>query len=210
LVCEEFILDKSCQFNDFYHDLRWSFNVADSCDNDIKYVEIQYSPSGKEEDFKDLEERIAGNTFRHEGLSSYKGCYRIRSWDSSGNASLAFSEILCSDNCPNFQLPNAFSPNNDGHNDYFTSFDDEERCPRFVEEVHFKVFDRSGGVLYDSREVTRLGEQRSMSEVNWDGKTTQGKELEEGVYFYGAEVTFDVLNEDEKVKSYKGWVQLLR
>ena len=45
-------------------------------------------------------------------------------------------------------------------------------------------------------------------EINWDGKAENGEPVSSGVYFYNAEVTFDVLDPRQKVRNIKGWVHV--
>jgi len=44
--------------------------------------------------------------------------------------------------------------------------------------------------------------------IDWNGKDNKGSDLIPAVYFYVAEVTFDVLRPNDRVKIYKGWVHL--
>ena len=141
---------------------------------------------------------------------------RVAALDRSGNESI-LSEEVCADNCPNFVLPNVFTPNNDGRNDFFTPFFssasapipefDNSNCPLFVERVVLSIFDRNGKTLfdYDSQEDTESGIL-----INWDGRTNDGRELPAGVYFYSAEVTFDVLETSDDQELFNGWVQILK
>ena len=54
------------------------------------------------------------------------------------------------------------------------------------------------------------GSDESSIFIDWDGISDSGTELPSGVYFYQAQVTFDVVNAEESVTDYKGWVHLLR
>ncbi|MCV9385740.1 gliding motility-associated C-terminal domain-containing protein [Reichenbachiella ulvae] len=165
-------------------------------------------------------------------LTSFKGCYQIAAVDRSGNIS-ARSEKICRDNCPSIKMPNTFTPNGDGINDVFTPFYsrtgnvngegevpkietfisgfDYADCPRFVEEVIFNVFDRTGGLLYsyNSTEESSSEENQEIL-INWDGTTDSGRELESGVYYYSLEVTFNVLRPEDQNKKYKGWINIVR
>ena len=44
----------------------------------------------------------------------------------------------------------------------------------------------------------------------WDGSSNSGKELEAGVYFYSADVTFDVRDPAQQRKIINGWIHLIR
>ena len=61
-----------------------------------------------------------------------------------------------------------------------------------VRRVEFKVFDRSGGVIFDFNSARSGGEGQSVNSIliNWDGTTDSGRELPAGVYYYGADVHF--------------------
>jgi hypothetical protein len=213
--CEEFLKDKPCDFDDFFNDLTWSVNTSlDSCD-DIRSYNIYFSPTGQEEDFS-LIANVEDTFFTHEDIPSFKGCYKITSVDRSGNES-GFSETVCNDNCPQYQLPNVFSPNDDGFNDTFRAFGEQqigngvtdenrfELCPRFIEKVEFTVVNRWGKTVFEY--VSDFGENTIY--INWDGKTNEGRLLSSGYYFYSAKVTVDVLDPSQTQMELKGWVRIV-
>ncbi|MEQ9221531.1 MAG: gliding motility-associated C-terminal domain-containing protein, partial [Cyclobacteriaceae bacterium] len=72
--------------------------------------------------------------------------------------------------------------------------------------VLFTVFDRSGKVLYSYNSVNN--ENNVL--INWDGYSNTGIEVPAGVYYYSAEVEFDVLEQTKPTEVFSGWVQLLR
>ncbi|MEL7145556.1 MAG: gliding motility-associated C-terminal domain-containing protein [Bacteroidota bacterium] len=212
--CEAVVRDQPCDFNEFTNHLLWEADSSTGCQDDIVGYNVYFSNTGEEGSFEVIA-TVAETEFYHRGLSSFKGCYKISSLDRSGNES-ELTEADCRDNCPNYELPNAFSPNNDGQNDTFTPFYsspsnpifnfDNNRCPRFVQRVVFQVVDRTGNqlFLYDSRE------NEGSTLINWKGVTSTGTELPAGTYYYYAEVTYDVLNPEKKTENLKGWVQLFR
>lgn len=67
-----------------------------------------------------------------------------------------------------FSVPNAFTPNQDGHNDYFSISTGE------LEQIDLKIFNRLGEIVYQSKDLNGKG---------WDGYY-QGKPCQEGVYRY--------------------------
>lgn len=92
-------------------------------------------------------------------------------------------------------IPNAFTPNNDGHNDVFRAYSTNalQRVNRFA------IFDRFGEMLYETKD-TQLSDA-----FGWDG-TFVGKKMPPEVYVYLLEVTFI----DGHTESYKGDVTLLK
>ena len=142
-------------------------------------------------------------------------CYYLTAVDRSGNES-QISDIICNDNCPQYLLPNVFTPNGDLLNDTFRPLQQDRQCPRFVESVIFKVFNRAGVELfnYDSNSRGDAGEGSASSgnsiSIDWAGTSDSGKELPAGVYYYSAEIKFITLNPEDQVQVIKGWVQLLR
>src|SRR5690606_37019547 len=130
--------DEACDFAEFSNTLTWENSAADSCEDDVRAYEIYFSSTGEDGSFE-LIETVRSNSFEHRDLPSFKGCYFVQAIDRSGNRS-EFSETLCNDNCPNFVLPNVFTPNGDDKNEIFRPFDtpipgpdNEDRCLRFVE-----------------------------------------------------------------------------
>ncbi len=74
----------------------------------------------------------------------------------------------------NYFIPNVFSPNYDGLNDYFFPIIDEENIEKFL----FTIFDRWGNLLYSTTDPKAKG---------WDG-SFKGKEVNPGVYVYYCEI----------------------
>ena len=119
---------------------------------------------------------------------------------------------MCNDNCPNYVLPNVFTPNGDGYNDVFNALNDRDYpdlppadCPRFVIKVTFRVFNRYGKEVY----TYESGGENSIL-IGWDGRSNDDKQLASGVYYYTADVDFDAVDTELKHKVLKGWVQILR
>ena len=192
--------------------ISWVVNESIQCDDDVIYFRVYFSPTSLEQDFYLLDSTIE-TSYQHLILNSFKGCYRITAVDRSLNES-DFSNTSCIDNCPQFKLPNAFSPNGDGFNDTFTPLYntgksnlgfENSNCPRFILGVSFKVFDRTGKEVFDLQY-----EKEPSIFIHWDGKNNAGSPLAAGVYFYVSEVTFDVLPSGQQKKTYKGWIQLLK
>lgn len=91
---------------------------------------------------------------------------------------------------PYLSVPNAFSPNGDGLNDYFRIL-----AAGFTKVNNFKIFDRWGKMLYSSNDFKK----------GWDG-FVNGRRCEVGVYFWYLQAT-DI---DGKTKMLKGDVTLVQ
>ena len=93
-------------------------------------------------------------------------------------------------------IPNAFSPNSDGTNDFFTVFGGVgvERILEFV------VFDRWGELVFENYNF-----QPNDVTIGWDG-TFKGQFMNPAVYVYYTTVRF----KDEVVILYEGDVNLIR
>ena len=91
-------------------------------------------------------------------------------------------------------IPNAFSPNGDGNNDYFTVYAGDN-----VHHIKtLQVFDRWGNALFAKSDII-IGKESD----GWDG-SSMGKKLQQGVYVYYVEVTFT----DGVTKVFKGDITL--
>ncbi|MFP4089922.1 MAG: gliding motility-associated C-terminal domain-containing protein [Cyclobacteriaceae bacterium] len=205
--CQELLEGRSCSFNDYENVIEWDENSGGECDNDVRSYNIYFSESGEENTFV-LIDNVSESRYVHGPLESYAGCYRISAVDRSGNES-ELSEPICNDNCPYYELPNVFTPNGDDVNDTFRPLDgsdgDYSSCPRFVESVNLRVYNRWGKEVYDFSST----EAENSIFIDWDGRTDTGSLLASGVYYYIAEVTFITLDPAIRQQTIKGWVQIL-
>lgn len=124
------------------------------------------------------------------------GCYYVVAFDSVFNESVE-SNIVCIENCPDYRLPNAFSPNGDGHNDVFRPYP-----YRFVNRVEFKVFNRWGNIIFET----------SDPDINWNGQNKAGNNVPDGVYYYTCNVyeQIDSGNGVLKPINLNGYIELIR
>ncbi len=90
------------------------------------------------------------------------------------------------------EVPNVFTPNGDGSNDVFFL------KVANVSEINALIFDRWGNKVYESNSTT--------GNIEWDGKSSAGKELPAGTYFYIIKAT----GKDDKLYDQKGNVSIYR
>jgi gliding motility-associated-like protein len=129
-------------------------------------------------------------------LKSIAGCYFITATDSFNNESER-SNIVCVDNCPVLDLPNVFTPNNDGINDEFTPRKDSID---FVDAVTISIYNRYGKLVYQTNDPF----------IKWNGKeNNNGKDLPSGTYFYTIEYS-EIRLKGLKAKAKSGVIELLR
>ena len=96
-------------------------------------------------------------------------------------------------NCSNcVALPNAFTPNNDGINDYFKPI---LNCP--VKSYVLKILNRWGQEVFYS----------TTPNETWDG-TAEGKTLEGNVFYFMLKVVFEAQGKEEQI--FKGDITLIR
>lgn len=107
------------------------------------------------------------NRYQHEPSRGISGCYAITSLDSNMNES-EFSNVICIDNCPAYELPNTFTPNGDGSNDLFVPI-----VNRFIEFVDFQVYNQWGNKIFETTDPL----------IRWDA-TSNGQEVSDGTYYY--------------------------
>jgi len=210
--CTDFLADQACSFGNYSNTLMWEEDEAPECDDDIRSYNIYFSDTSDENSF-DLVANVSATEFIHDGLSSFKGCYKLSAVDRSGNES-ELSETICQDNCPFFRLPNVFTPNGDDINDLFVPYAESDGtnsnrtlCPRFVKSVTLHLYDRNGTQIYEY--FSEDNPEKSIF-IEWTGRTSSGLELPTGVYYYAADVLFDVLDPDNAQKQLTGYVHILR
>lgn len=158
--------------------LTWN-NPNLTCADDVVAYKVYYT--GSSEFALDSIARIDGaenTSFIHnieaEGLESMGGCYAIAAVDSFNNES-ELSYVKCVDNCSYYELPNVFSPNGDGINDYFIA----ENPLDYVKKVDMKIFNRWGELVF----------QTSNPLIEWDGKMQNSNNtVSPGVYYYVCDV----------------------
>ena len=186
--------------------LSW-INVS-GCADDIEGYVVYYAPTLS--DSLTLLTTLYGagdTTFIFDGAernnpTSIAGCYAIAAFDSlnlwpdgSLNRNVSsFSNIICIDNCPEYTLPNIFSPNGDALNDVFEPFP-----YRYVDRISMVIYNRWGEPVFETEDPAIL----------WDGKhRDSGKACTDGAYYYVIRVDFIRLSGIES-KSYSGNLRII-
>ncbi len=109
---------------------------------------------------------------------SSPGFYSLNIENDCGSA---FDEVFIDfEDCRSLYIPNAFSPNGDGINDFFHLHTDGD----IIEAKLFKIFDRWGTEIYSNN-----GSIINGSEVHWDGKL-RSQVLPPDVYLYFIKVLY--------------------
>ena len=133
--------------------------------------------------------------FEHTPEIGIAGCYYVTAIDTLLNESLG-SDTICVDNCPFYELPNAFTPNADNQNDVYKPF---PYC--FIERVDFKVFNRWGELIFETEDP----------DLNWDGTNLRGADVSEGVYYYNCQVYEQRVNGITlRPEILKGYIEVIR
>jgi len=150
--------------------LDWTFDPV--CMDDVEKYLIYFSFNGREY------ERIASTD---RGVNSFSdddsrvGFFYVTAVDYAGNESPG-SNIFISTPCNNYELPNVFTPNNDGINDVFKSYYPKDGVPRIVD---IKIFNRHGKMVFKTNDP----------DINWDGRDMDSKRFAStGVYYYVGEL----------------------
>ncbi len=181
---------------EYTNDLSWN-NPNDDCADDVIGYYIYYGFSDAENySLIDSTFDATNTSYEHLLEGTLSGCYAVTAIDSFYNESV-YSNIVCKENCPKFELPNVFTPNADNQNDLFVPL----RGNRFVSTIKMEIFSRWGELVYETNDPY----------INWDGRHMNGNEVAEGVYYYtcdvfernsaGQEIRFDRLS---------GYIQLMR
>ena len=132
--------------------------------------------------------------FKQDDPNSFSGCYSVKAVDIHGNEG-TMSPDFCIDNCPEFELPNIFSPNKDGANDFFQAVK-----VRQIKEINLTVVDRWGNLVYSTKDPY----------FKWDGISVISKvQVSEGTFFYVCDV-FEPRLKGIVKRTLKGTVQVVR
>jgi gliding motility-associated-like protein len=163
-----------------YNFLSWASPRAVCGDKDVVGYKIFYKPA-RNADFQFLDSVPSSDTnyIHNNNLETLAGFYGVTAVDSFYNESaMAITSV---DSCLMFSLPNVFTPDGDGVNDIYVSYN----LGGFVKNVDMTIFNRYGQTVYKTTDP----------DINWDGyhKDT-GKLVATGVYYYVCELTEPRIN----------------
>lgn len=149
----------------FRQELSWS--AYEGWKNGVDFYEIQiYSDTLG--GYK-LIDKVNGNQLSYTDnfttLDQPSYCYRIVAYELGGNLTNSVSNEVCLEVITHIYFPNAFTPNDDGVNDFFRINGVN------VQSVNLKIFTRWGVKVFETNDIAKA----------WDGKFNGGLSPE-GVY----------------------------
>ncbi|MDX2248980.1 MAG: gliding motility-associated C-terminal domain-containing protein [Bacteroidia bacterium] len=135
----------------------------------IDYYELFSIPeTGTDELLANLPAITRNYTDASVTLEEGKYCYQVKAIEAiPGCGFESWSNVACYVFVPRVYIPNAFTPNNDGHNDIFLI------RGGFIRDFQLSVYNRWGTELFTTLSI----------ENGWDG-TYKGGPVQEGVYVY--------------------------
>ena len=126
-------------------------------------------------------------------LLNEEGLYNLSVYYTNGNCktdkdNIEINVVLCLDSY--IYIPNAFTPNGDGLNDFF------EPKVLYIKEYHLLIFNRWGEEIFESFDSKYL----------WNGKTQNNEGIMDGVYVY----KFSYKDNKNKYNQIIGKITLLK
>ncbi|MCL2413158.1 MAG: gliding motility-associated C-terminal domain-containing protein [Bacteroidales bacterium] len=163
--------------NPLQNRLEW-WSLGDDCDDDNLTFHIFFSPT-RTGNFDKIREVVSRQTFTHE--NAFVGCYFItasnfRNYFSNPSDTICITFQQYHDECLNFELPNVFTPNDDGINDVFKAMSHD--LPHGFGIFTIRIFNRWGNLVFESNDPN----------FEWDGNTSNGRPAPEGTYFWIVEL----------------------
>ncbi len=138
---------------------------------------------------------VASSSITNPGTSTTyntPGTYTVVMFMQNGPCVDTAMRVIRVDIPSDIEIPNVFTPNGDGTNDYFIIHATN------LTEIQCIILDRWGVEMYN---VTT-----DKGNIQWDGKTKAGKDAPAGTYFY----TIKAKGKDDKTYEKQGYITLLR
>lgn len=161
--------------------IRFLAYVSDAVD----HMEWQIS---KDENFSDLTHRIFQQDFEYTFMDEGSHYVRFVAYNGSGSCDFIGETYSINIGESILDIPNIFSPNNDGINDEW------KVSYRSLSSFECHIFDRNGHEVFYSKDP----------EQGWDGKG-KGNRVKSGVYFY----VIDAIGTDGKRYKKSGDINIL-
>ncbi len=184
-------------------DFTWQFQNNPDCKiNDIDYFTVYFSAAA------DQTYDSIGFFFTSDDYYSFQrglylgGCYYITATDTNGNVTDS-SNSVCVESCPVYELPNLFTPDGNGINDFFTPIEQTLTGLLFrdISSVDMKIYNRWGALIFETTDPA----------IKWNGKkNNEGADVPEGTYFYTCTVFTTNMMADQKPLMLHGAVQVSR
>ncbi|RFC54349.1 choice-of-anchor L domain-containing protein [Brumimicrobium aurantiacum] len=141
-------------------------------------------------DFGNGESNIVGDLSDQYSTYYQEGVYTVTLVTEKGNCSDETSRTVTVTLPLGYEMPNIFTPNGDGVNDFFTLNAENAQSLEIV------ILNRWGNVVFESTDV----------DFKWNGqKDNSGAECTDGTYFY----QFTIIDLNGQSKSEQGFVQLV-
>lgn len=174
----------------FSNKLSWVPDINFSCDTNIVGYKLYLQNSTNDYTLY-LNDIIKKTDYDGSVGKAVSGCFAVTAVNGRGLESNK-SNVVCSDSCYYFELPNVFTPNGDNYNDTFTP----KPFPKNVEKVKFTVYNRWGSEIYQTENDIN---------INWNGDNAT-----DGLYYYKAEISIGNFNGPPIKVTRKGWVLIAR
>ncbi len=194
-----FMVENDCGI--FENVVSWT-NPNTYCSHDAVQINIYFAYTSNDPlqliySTTDMSITSFSHIYTFQGEPTVAGCYAVTAVDSAiiPNESPIVNKI-CVDNCPEYELPNVFTPNGDNINDMVTPLPGY----RYVKDVDMKIYDRWGVLMF----------QTENKDILWDGKNKDTKGIcPDGVYYYICIVN-EIRVDGIRPRILKGFIQLFK